>query len=90
MITVSNLAMQFGKKPLFSDVNLKFTPGNCYGVIGANGAGKSTFLRLISGELDATRGSVVMGPRRTSFRVEPKSPRIRRISCFGYCFDGAH
>ena len=62
MITVSNLAMQFGKKPLFSDVNLKFTAGNCYGVIGANGAGKSTFLRIISGELDATRGSVVMGP----------------------------
>ena len=62
MITVSNLAIQFGKKPLFSDVNLKFTPGNCYGVIGANGAGKSTFLRLISGDLDATRGSVIMGP----------------------------
>ncbi len=62
MITVSNLAIQFGKKPLFSDVNLKFTPGNCYGVIGANGAGKSTFLRIISGELDATRGSVLMGP----------------------------
>lgn len=62
MITVSNLAIQFGKKPLFSDVNLKFTPGNCYGVIGANGAGKSTFLRIISGELDATRGSVTMGP----------------------------
>jgi ATPase subunit of ABC transporter with duplicated ATPase domains len=62
MITVSNLAIQFGKKPLFSDVNLKFTPGNCYGVIGANGAGKSTFLKLISGELDATRGSIVMGP----------------------------
>lgn len=62
MITVSNLAIQFGKKPLFADVNLKFTPGNCYGVIGANGAGKSTFLRLISGELDPTRGSVLMGP----------------------------
>ena len=62
MITVSNLAIQFGKKPLFADVNLKFTPGNCYGVIGANGAGKSTFLRLISGELDPTRGSILMGP----------------------------
>ncbi|MDP2113172.1 MAG: ATP-binding cassette domain-containing protein, partial [Bacteroidota bacterium] len=62
MITVSNLSIQFGKKPLFSDVNLKFTPGNCYGVIGANGAGKSTLLRIISGELDATRGSVLMGP----------------------------
>src|SRR5690554_4187879 len=62
MITVSNLAIQFGKKFLFQDVNLKFTPGNCYGIIGANGAGKSTFLRLISGELDSTRGSVTMDP----------------------------
>ncbi|MDO8930511.1 MAG: ATP-binding cassette domain-containing protein, partial [Bacteroidota bacterium] len=62
MITVSNLSIQFGKRPLFSDVNLKFTPGNCYGVIGANGAGKSTLLRIISGDLDATRGSVLMGP----------------------------
>jgi ATPase subunit of ABC transporter with duplicated ATPase domains len=61
MITVSNLAIQFGKKPLFSDVNLKFIPGNCYGVIGANGAGKSTFLKMISGDLDATRGSIIMG-----------------------------
>lgn len=62
MITVSNLAIQFGKKPLFSDVNLKFTPGNCYGVIGANGAGKSTFLKLISGDLESTRGTIQMGP----------------------------
>ena len=62
MITVSNLAIQFGKKPLFQDVNLKFTPGNCYGVIGANGAGKSTFLKLISGDLSSTRGSVSLGP----------------------------
>ena len=45
MITVNNLAIQFGKKPLFQDVNLKFTPGNCYGIIGANGAGKSTLMR---------------------------------------------
>ncbi|MGD9557211.1 MAG: ABC-F family ATP-binding cassette domain-containing protein, partial [Mangrovibacterium sp.] len=61
MISVENLAIQFGKKPLFTDVNLKFTPGNCYGVIGANGAGKSTFLRMISGELEPTHGSVTMG-----------------------------
>lgn len=60
MITVQNLAIQFGKTPLFSDVNLKFTAGNCYGVIGANGAGKSTFLRTISGEIDATRGSITI------------------------------
>jgi ATPase subunit of ABC transporter with duplicated ATPase domains len=62
MITVSNLAIQFGKKMLFQDVNVKFTPGNCYGIIGANGAGKSTFLRLISGELDSTRGHVELAP----------------------------
>jgi len=62
MITVSNLAIQFGKLPLFQDVNLKFTPGNCYGVIGANGAGKSTLLKIISGKLDATRGDILMGP----------------------------
>jgi len=62
MITVSNLAIQFGKKPLFQDVNLKFSPGNCYGVIGANGAGKSTFLKILSGDLDSTRGHVSMEP----------------------------
>ena len=62
MITVSNLAIQFGKKPLFQDVNLKFTPGNCYGVIGANGAGKSTLLRIIAGDLSSTKGSVTLGP----------------------------
>jgi len=62
MITVSDLAIQFGKRILFQDVNMKFTPGNCYGVIGANGAGKSTFLKMISGEQDSTRGSISMGP----------------------------
>ncbi len=61
MITVSGLEIQFGKKPLFTDVNLKFTPGNCYGVIGANGAGKSTFLKILSGELDPAKGSIIMG-----------------------------
>ena len=62
MITVSDLEIQFGKKTLFQDVNLKFTPGNCYGVIGANGAGKSTFLRILSGDLEPTRGCVMFGP----------------------------
>jgi ATPase subunit of ABC transporter with duplicated ATPase domains len=62
MITVSNLAIQFGKRVLFSDVNLKFTPGNCYGVIGANGAGKSTLIRILSGDLDPTRGNIQFGP----------------------------
>jgi len=62
VITVNNLQVQFGKRILFQDVNLKFTPGNCYGIIGANGAGKSTFLRVLSGDLDPTRGSYEMGP----------------------------
>ncbi|MCC5943973.1 MAG: ATP-binding cassette domain-containing protein [Bernardetiaceae bacterium] len=60
MLTVSNLAIQFGKRVLFDEVNLKFTPGNCYGVIGANGAGKSTFLKILSGDMDSTRGNVSM------------------------------
>ena len=62
MITVSDLAIQFGKRVLYKDVNLKFTNGNIYGVIGANGAGKSTFLHAISGELEPTKGSITLGP----------------------------
>lgn len=62
MITVSNVAVQFGKRVLYNDVNIKFTNGNIYGVIGANGAGKSTFLKVISGELEPTKGSVTLGP----------------------------
>ena len=62
MITVSNVAVQFGKRVLFNDVNLKFTNGNCYGIIGANGAGKSTFLRTISGDLEPTKGTITLGP----------------------------
>jgi len=62
MITVSNLAIQFGKRVLFSDVNMKFTAGNCYGVIGANGAGKSTLIRMLSGDLEPTRGTIQFGP----------------------------
>ena len=62
MITVSNVSVQFGKRVLFNDVNLKFTSGNCYGIIGANGAGKSTFLRTIYGDLDPTTGTIALGP----------------------------
>ncbi len=61
MITVNNLGIQFGKRVLFQDVNLKFTAGNCYGVIGANGAGKSTLMRILSGELSPTHGTVTLG-----------------------------
>ena len=62
MIAVNNLGIQFGKRVLFQDVNLKFTPGNCYGVIGANGAGKSTLMRILSDQLSPTHGTVTMGP----------------------------
>ncbi|MBR5797714.1 MAG: ABC-F family ATP-binding cassette domain-containing protein, partial [Clostridia bacterium] len=58
MITVNNLSFHFGGQVLFKDVDLKFTPGNCYGVIGANGAGKSTFLKLLCGELEPSTGDV--------------------------------
>lgn len=61
MITVSNLGIQFGKRILFQDVNINFTPGNCYGIIGANGAGKSTFLKILSGEVENTKGNVSLG-----------------------------
>lgn len=62
MIAVNDLAMQFGKRILFQDVNMKFTPGNCYGIIGANGAGKSTLMKILSGELTPTRGNITQGP----------------------------
>lgn len=62
MIAVNNLGIQFGKRVLFQDVNLKFTPGNCYGIIGANGAGKSTLMRILSDQLAPTQGSVTQGP----------------------------
>ena len=58
MFTVNNLTLQFGKRVLFDEVNLKFTHGNCYGVIGANGAGKSTFLNILTGDQDANKGTV--------------------------------
>lgn len=62
MITVTNVGLRYGDRKLFEDVNIKFTPGNCYGLIGANGAGKSTFLKILSGELEAQTGNVSLGP----------------------------
>jgi ATPase subunit of ABC transporter with duplicated ATPase domains len=62
MIQVTNISLRFGDRKLFEDVNIKFTPGNCYGLIGANGAGKSTFLKILSGEIDAQSGDVSMAP----------------------------
>jgi ATPase subunit of ABC transporter with duplicated ATPase domains len=63
MITASNIALSYGKRVIFQDVNIKFVPGNCYGLIGANGAGKSTFLKILSGQLEADRGEVSKGKR---------------------------
>lgn len=62
MITVTDLSLQIGSRTLYSDVNLKFTPGNCYGIIGANGAGKSTFLKLLEGKMEPTTGTIAIGP----------------------------
>ncbi|MEF9916088.1 MAG: ATP-binding cassette domain-containing protein [Lachnospiraceae bacterium] len=68
MISASNVTLRLGKKALFEDVNIKFVPGNCYGMIGANGAGKSTFLRILSGELEPTNGDIIITPgERLSF-----------------------
>ncbi|HMT29908.1 MAG TPA: ATP-binding cassette domain-containing protein, partial [Bacteroidia bacterium] len=62
MISTSNLSLRYGKRVLFEDVNIKFTPGNCYGIIGANGAGKSTFLKILSGQIDPSTGQVHITP----------------------------
>ena len=68
MIQASNITLRLGKKALFEDVNIKFTEGNCYGLIGANGAGKSTFLKILSGNLEPTNGSIIITPgQRLSF-----------------------
>ena len=61
MITVSNVGLRYGDRKLFEDVNIKFNPGNCYGLIGANGAGKSTFLKILSGEIEPQAGNVSLG-----------------------------
>lgn len=68
MIQASNITLRLGKKALFEEVNIKFTEGNCYGLIGANGAGKSTFLKILSGQLEPTNGEVIVSPgQRLSF-----------------------
>ena len=84
MITVSNVSLTFGGQKLFSGADLKFMPGNCYGVIGANGAGKSTFLRILSGELEPTTGTVTIpaGQRLSTF--EAGSVQVRCLSCAGH------
>ena len=74
MISANNVTLRVGKKALFEDVNIKFTEGNCYGMIGANGAGKSTFLKILSGQLEPTSGDVVISPsERLSFLQQDHS-----------------
>ncbi|HAI82777.1 MAG TPA: ABC-F family ATPase, partial [Chitinophagaceae bacterium] len=68
MLSARNITLSFGKRVLFDEVNINFTKGNCYGIIGANGAGKSTFLKILSGEIDPTKGAVEITPgERMSF-----------------------
>src|SRR5512137_2939893 len=62
MIIASNVALSYGKRVIFKDVNIKFTPANCYGLIGANGSGKSTFLKILAGELEPDQGTISVGP----------------------------
>ena len=59
MISATNVTLSYGKRVLFKDVNIKFTPGNCYGLIGANGAGKSTFLKILAGEIEPDKGNII-------------------------------
>ena len=78
MISANNITLRVGKKALFEDVNIKFTEGNCYGLIGANGAGKSTFLKILSGQLEPTKGDIVITPgQRLSFHAK----HLREIAC---------
>jgi ABC-type molybdenum transport system ATPase subunit/photorepair protein PhrA len=79
MINVSNVTLAYGRKVLFKEVNIKFTPGNCYGVIGANGSGKSTFLKILSGDVEQDKGEVAIGPRE----------RISVLSQDQFAFDEA-
>ena len=73
MIAANNVTLRIGKKALFEDVNIKFTEGNCYGLIGANGAGKSTFLKILSGQLETTSGDITITPDAlTPYKPIPK------------------
>ena len=77
MITVTDVSLSFGARELFKDVNVQFLPGNCYGLIGANGAGKSTFLKILSGEIESTKGDIIL----------PKGQRLAVLSQDQFAFD---
>ena len=88
MITVTDLAIQFGKQVLYKDVNIKFTNGNIYGIIGANGAGKSTLIRAISGELEASKGTIELGPGERMSVLSQDHFKYDAYQCAGYSHDG--
>ena len=73
MLQVTDVSLRFGDRKLFEDVNIKFTEGNCYGLIGANGAGKSTFLKILSGEIDSQTGHVSLGKDERLAVLKPRS-----------------
>ena len=77
MISANNVTLRIGKKALFEDVNIKFTEGNCYGLIGANGAGKSTFLKILSGQLEPTNGDISITAGQTTFFLAAGSLQVR-------------
>ena len=83
MISANNVTLRIGKKALFEDVNIKFTEGNCYGLIGANGAGKSTFLKILSGQLETTNGDIVITPGQR-LRSEERRVGKERVSTCRY------
>ena len=77
MISANNVTLRIGKKALFEDVNIKFTEGNCYGLIGANGAGKSTFLKILSGQLEPTNGDISITAGQRTFFLAAGSLQVR-------------
>ena len=81
MIAVNNLSLQFGKRVLFDEVNVKFVNGNCYGVIGANGAGKSTFLKILTGEQDPTTGRVELEPGKEWLYLSKITSNLIIVKC---------
>ena len=82
MIAANNVTLRIGKKALFEDVNIKFTEGNCYGLIGANGAGKSTFLKILSGQLETTNGDITITPGQRLLSCSRIISNMMRIRCW--------
>lgn len=88
MISANNVTLRIGKKALFEDVNIKFTEGNCYGLIGANGAGKSTFLKILTGQIEPSKGDVSITPgQRLSF-LEQDHFKYDEYTVLEYCYYG--